>query len=209
MKIVKHLKQTILTGAVVCLPFFALSQNDPLVQAFSKSYQYEKSYDYTNAINSLKTVYNTASYELNLRLGYLSYMAGFHKESMAYYKVAIELNPKAVEPRFGYVYPAAALGLTDELVTQYTAILQIDPQNTLALYRMGYIYFLRKDFPAAKTYLGKLVSLYPFSYDGLILYAKTEQQLGEKAEALNLFNRVLLLSPTDKEANEAVKQLKQ
>jgi tetratricopeptide (TPR) repeat protein len=164
--------------------------------------------DYIGAINSLKPVYDKASYELNLRLGYLSYLAGQNKESMAYYKLAIDLKPKALEPRFGFVYPAAAFGQTDELVAQYNSILQIDPQNTIANYRQGYILYQKKDYAGAYKYFNKVVTLYPFSYEGLVMFAKSSLQLGNKAEAKNLFNQVLLLSANDKDAIAALATLK-
>lgn len=183
-------------------------KNAALETAFSKSYVSSQSGDYTGAINALKVVYDKASYEQNLRLGYLSYLAGQNKESMAYYKLAIELKPKALEPRFGYVYPAAAFGQTDELVAQYNSILQIDPQNTIANYRQGYILYQKKDYAGAYNYFNKVVTLYPFSYEGLVMYAKSSLQLGNKEEAKKLFNQVLLLSASDKDAIAALASLK-
>lgn len=183
-------------------------KNVALETAFSKSYLSSQSGDYTGAINALKPVYDKAFYELNLRLGYLSYLAGQNKESMAYYKIAIELKPKALEPRFGYVYPAAAFGQTDELVAQYNSILQIDPQNTIANYRQGYILYQKKDYANAYKYFNKVVTLYPFSYEGLVMFAKSSLQLGNKTEAKNLFNQVLLLSANDKDAIAALGTLK-
>ena len=183
-------------------------KNVALESAFSKSYVSSQSSDYTGAINALKAVYDKTSYELNLRLGYLSYLAGQNKESMGYYKLAIDLKPKALEPRFGYVYPAAAFGQTDELVAQYNSILQIDPQNTIANYRQGYIHYQKKDYASAYKYFNKVVKLYPFSYEGLVMYAKSSLQLGNKEEAKKLFSQVLLLSASDKEAISALTSLK-
>lgn len=178
------------------------------LSAFSKSYSFALSNDYKSAISALLTIYTKDSYEINLRLGYLHYLAGLNKEAIDYYKIAIQLNPKALEPRLGYVYPAAALGQVNELIEQYNSILETDPLNTTANYRLGYLYYQRKDFTSAHKYLTRVVQLYPFSYDGLILFAKTNQQLGNKAEAKTGFNRVLLLVPDDKDAREALTTIK-
>ena len=183
-------------------------KNEALITAFDKSYNFSQKSDYTSAINVLKLIYDKTSYEINLRLGYLNYLAGLNKESMDYYKLAIELQPKALEPRFGYVYPAAAFGQTNELINQYNSILQIDSQNTIANYRQGYICFQKKDYSSAYSYFKKVVNLYPFSYDGVIMLAKSSLQLGNKAEAKTLFNQVLLLSSTDKDALEALTAMK-
>ena len=181
---------------------------NPKVAAFQKSYDAALKNDYPGAIKALKDVYDKNAYEINLRLGYLYYLSGLHKDAMSYYKLAIDLNPKALEPRFGYVYPAAALGLNDDLIAQYSAMLQIDPQNAIANYRLGYIHYQRKDFATAYKCFQKVVNLFPFSYDGLIMFAKTNYQSGNKTEAKDLFSRVLLVSPGDKDATEALKQLK-
>jgi tetratricopeptide (TPR) repeat protein len=90
-----------------------LAQDNSAAQqeAFSNSYTLEKAGDYTKAIDALKKVYDQSSYEMNLRLGWLNYMGGLFTESQAYYQKAITLMPYAIEPRFGYVYPASALGI--------------------------------------------------------------------------------------------------
>jgi Flp pilus assembly protein TadD len=50
--------------------------------------------------------------------------------------------------------------------------------------------------------------MYPFSYDGLLMYAWTNYQLGKFADAKILFNKVLLLSPADKSAKEGLGLIK-
>ncbi|HXC07045.1 MAG TPA: tetratricopeptide repeat protein [Bacteroidia bacterium] len=184
------------------------AQTDKTAEAFSSSYDKEYSKDYTGAITALKTVYDAKSYEINLRLGWLEYEAGQYKESMISYQTAIDLMPYSVEARLGYTYPAASLGNTDQLVTQYTKILGIDPQNSTANYQMGLIYYNKKDYQNAFNHLEKVVNLYPFSYNGLILYAWTNYRLGKTREAKVLFTKVLWLSPADKSALEGLGLIK-
>jgi tetratricopeptide (TPR) repeat protein len=185
-----------------------VKKNTVLEAAFTKSYASGLKGDYTAAISAIKEVYSNTSYEINLRLGYLSYLGGLHKEAMNYYKIAIDLKPKTLEARFGYVYPAAALGQTNELRDQYQAILQIDAANVTAKYRLGYLNFQSKDYISAYKHSEKSVELYPFSYDGLVLFGKASLQLGKKEEAKSVFNRVLLLSASDKDAREGLNALK-
>lgn len=184
------------------------AQDNAVGEAFTQSYYYEKVGNYSSAIASLKKVYDVSSYELNLRLGWLNYSAGLYKESMNYYQLAINLMPVSIEARLGYVYPAAAFGNMTEVVNQYTKILEIDPQNSTANYRMGYIYYDKKDYAAAYKYFEKVVNLYPFTYDGLIMFAWTNFQLGKTREAQVLFNKVLLLAPGDKSATQGLSLIK-
>lgn len=179
-----------------------------LETVFTNSYAAEKNGKYADGIKALKDVYDEKSYEINMRLGYLHYMAGLFTESTTYYEKAINLMPYAIEARFGYVLPAAALGNWDKVLHQYLEIVKIDPQNTKANYRIGSIYYGRKDYTTAFKYLEKVVNLYPFDYDGLILYAWTNLQLGKTKEARLLFEKVLWLSPRDKSALEGLSYIK-
>jgi tetratricopeptide (TPR) repeat protein len=65
---------------------------------------------------------------------------------------------------------------------------------------MGLIFYGQKNYTKALGYFKKVVDLYPFSYDGLLMYAWTNLNLGKKREAEVLFNKVLLLSPNDESA---------
>jgi tetratricopeptide (TPR) repeat protein len=186
----------------------AFSQNGKLSEAFSQSYQYETKGDYTKAISSIKALYDEKSYEINLRLGWLHYEAGLFTESQAYYQKAIDLMPYSIEPRLGYVYPASALGNWEQVITQYKKILETDPQNSTVNYRLGLIYYGKKDYQAAYRHFEKVVNLYPFGYDALIMFAWTNYFLGKTKEAKVLFNKVLLVSPADSSATEGLGLIK-
>jgi tetratricopeptide (TPR) repeat protein len=175
---------------------------------FEKSYIYEYNGEYSKAIDGLKAIYSEESYEINLRLGWLTYLAGFFTESTAYYQKAIELKPLSIEAKLGYVYPASALGNWEQVKKQYNDILQIDAQNTTANYRLGSIYYGAEDYTTALKYFEKLVNLYPFDYDGLLMFAWTNLKLGKFREAEVLFNKVLMNRPNDESALEGLELIK-
>jgi len=179
-----------------------------LQDAFSKSYQYEYRGNFADAITAIKAVYQEDSYEINVRLGWVTYLAGLFTESSAYYQKAIALKPYSIEAKLGYANPASALGNWDQVIAQYNDILGIDPQNTTANYRMGSIYYGRKDYGKAEKYLEKVVNLYPFDYDSNILFAWTCLKLGKLREASVLFNKVLLIKPADSSALEGLGLIK-
>lgn len=193
---------------VLMIGAHAQSSTKSIQDAFENSYTLQEKANYTGAISAIKAVYDESSYEINLRLGWLSYLGGLFTESTAYYQKAIKLHPYAIEAKFGFVYPAAALGNWDQVMTQYFDILKIDPQNTLANYRMGSIYYGRLDYATAEKYLEKVINLYPFDYDSNILYAWTLFKLGKSREAQVLFNKVLLIKPKDSSALEGLGLIK-
>ena len=208
MEILKQ--RTKLVFMVIFLAAGTLSAQDftKIQKAFEKSYQDEKNSKFSDAANTLLAVYDEKSYEINLRLGWLYYNKGSFDLSYSYYTKALNLMPYSEEAKFGIVLPLAALGKWDDVLDQYKSILKIAPENTIAGYRTGLIYYNRKDYAKAEPFFKKVVDLYPFNYDGLLMYAWTNLQLGKTKEAKILFNKVLMLSPDDDSANEGLRLLK-
>jgi len=203
----KHLVLVII-GIIFASAIHAQSDLKVIESAFESSYSMETKGEYANAVSTLKAVYNETSYEINLRLGWLTYLSGLFTESTAYYQKAIKLKPYSIEAKFGYAFPASAMGNWDQVITQYQEILKIDPQNTLANYRMGSIAYGKNDFTTAEKYLEKVVNLYPFDYDSNILFAWTNYKLGKLRESQVLFHKVLLIKPKDSSAMEGLGLIK-
>lgn len=78
----------------------------------------------------------------------------------------------------------------------------------MTLYRLGMVHYNRKEWLQAIRHFQKVVDLYPFDYDGLLMLAWTNLQLGKTREAKVLFNKVLLYSPGDKSALEGLELLR-
>lgn len=194
----------ILTGSLLVVLSFATFAQTDLVKAFENSYSYEAEGNYARALNVLQAVYQADSYELNLRIGWLYYLSGSISESVAYYSRAIALKPYGIEARLGIAFPLSADGRWDEVLVQYNKILEIDPQNSLTNYRIGLIYYNRKQYERAEAYLEKVVNLYPFDYDSMLLFAWIKFQLGKTREARVLFNKVLMHTPGDPSATEGL-----
>jgi len=203
------MKKVILLTLFSCMVIFASAQDyTKLTAAFSESYSKEKTGKYGDAVSALKAYYDPASYEINLRLGWLTYLQGQFTESLGYYNKAIELMPYAIEPRLGVVLPASSMGNWDVVITHYNKILSIDPNNTVTLYRLGLISYDRKDYKQAYQHFEKVVNLYPFDYQSMLMLAWTDYRLGKTREARVLFNKVLLYSPGDTSALEGLGLIK-
>ena len=90
----------------------------------------------------------------------------------------------------------------------YVEILKIDPQNTIANYWLGVIYYNRKDYVNATKLFEKSVNLYPLDYDSVIMLAWAKLNTGKSADAKVLFNQALILRPDDKSALDGLKLIK-
>lgn len=179
-----------------------------LQDAFIASYTYENNKNYSKAIEALKQVYDGQSYEINVRLGWLYYHAANYPESIKYYTKAIQLKPYSVEARFGYALPASALGNWNDVLKKYFEILEIDKNNYTANYRIGLIYYNRKDYAAAYRYFEKLANMFPYEYEVTHMFAWTNYRLGKLREARVLFQKTLLIKPGDSSATEGLKLIK-
>ena len=183
------------------------AQTTTEADAFSNSYAHESNKEYAAAIADINAVYSEGSYAQNLRLGWLYYMQGEYLKSQNHYKKAKTLSPTSVEARIGYVYPTAAMENWDDVIKTYLSILEIDPRNTTANYRLGYIYYVRKDFSQASKYTAAVLALYPFDYDANVLLGRVMIAQGKIVEAKGYLQTALLYSPSSKEVQELLKNL--
>ncbi len=183
----------------------AQNSTQDIIDAFAKSYQAENSGNYSQAINSLKIVYNENSYEINLRLGWLSYSLGNFSQSVSYYNKAVSLMPYSIEAKMGLIYPLYATGKTSQVVNLYKEILVISPNYYSALYNLGNIYYAQAKYAEALKLFKKLADLFPFDYDTLLMYAWTNYQLKKYREAGILFNKVLMIQSDDESALQGLK----
>jgi tetratricopeptide (TPR) repeat protein len=186
----------------------AYAQDDKAIRAFAESYKAEYAGNIKQAIAEIQKAYNESSYEMNMRLGWLHYSLGLFAESVNYYQKAMNNKTASIEAKLGYALPAGALGNWDKVVSEYNNILKIDPQNTTANYRLGLFSYNKKDYANAYKYFEKVVNLHPMDYNSLLMFAWTNLQMGKGMEAKILFNKVLLISPSDKSALEGLTLVK-
>jgi len=189
------MKKLILNFIFLATATLGMSQTN-INEAFSKSYSYENDKDYSKAISVITAVYDANSYTMNLRLGWLNYLAGEYVKSQGFYKKTIVLEPKSVEARLGYVYPTSVMENWDDVVKTYNEILTIDPHNSTVNYRMASIYNYRKEYAKAASYAEKVVNLYPFDYDANYLLGYIYISLGKIKEAKVCLRRALDYNPS-------------
>jgi len=177
---------------------------EAVASAFQSSIDSEAEGNFAEAIKAMKKVYNQDHYEVNLRLGWLNYLAGSFTESTSYYERACSLMPLSVEARLGYVLPASALGNWSLVETKYREVLSIDSKNSLVNYRMGLLHYGREDYPGAERYFQQVVNHYPFDLDGLLMLGWTNFKQGKTREAKILFTKVLWVDANNASAVEGL-----
>lgn len=204
----ENLKLVLVLAVLFGINTMTSSQTTSNQSAFYKSYEYEKSSNYTAAIKEMNSIYKSDVYFVNIRLGWLHYLNKNYAESIKFYDRAISLKPYAIEARFGCIKPLSAIESWEKVKNHYLQILKIDPQNTVANYWLGVVYYNRKDYANAMKLFEKVVNLYPLDYDSVIMLAWSKLNLGKQADAKILFNHALVLRPSDSSALTGLKQLK-
>ena len=200
----KSIKLIICTLLLFISVNYNAQETKVMQDAFAKSFIAEDQGDYKTALQVIQTIYSDKSYLINLRIGWLSYLNKDYTNSVTYYKKAIALMPTATEPLWGLCNPLVAQEKWVELENNYKLIIRFDPKNSLVNYRVGMIYFYRKNYIEALKYFDVTLTLFPLDYDAITMSAWTNYYLGKKEEAKVLFNRVLLMYQQDASAIEGL-----
>jgi len=204
----EFLKKVLLIVLLTSTYLLPAQSTEEIQKAFKESYAFEAQGKYSDAVKAVKKVYKADSYPVNLRLGWLTYLAGRFTESVSYYSKSIKLKPLSIEARLGMTYPASAMGNWDNVITQYKEILKIDANHYTANFKLGQIYYSRKDYSSAEKYFNVVLNFYPFTYDPVINAAWNYLKMGKMREAKVLFDYALMLSPGDTSALAGLEQIK-
>jgi tetratricopeptide (TPR) repeat protein len=198
-------KYAVIGIALVVILFGLLSTDvlsqkpDTKVEAFHKSLQHENTKEYQKAIQVLMPVVKEQKddYLLNLRLGWLHYLAGNFTESKQYYGKAVAANSKSVEALLGRTLPLASLNEWSAVEEDYRTILKIDPMEYTANLRFGQILLNMGAYAEAKPYLERALALYPSYYEPNLSLGWTCYYLGDRKRAGMLLTTALMLRPGD------------
>ncbi len=196
-------------SVIIIFVLLGLNANaQSLQKAFIKSYKYESEAKYDDAAKEILKHYDKSSYVINLRLGWLMYMAEQYDKSTQYYQLSIKQKPLSIEALLGKTYPESVLGNWDNVISLYKEVLQIAPNNYTANLKLAQIYLNTKKYSDADKYVKLILSQYPFNFDVLIVAAWNNYYLGKLREAKILFNNALLLYPNNESATEGLSKIK-
>ena len=174
----------------------ALSELD-IRDAYHKSYRYERSQNYTDAIKALSPVIIAfpQAYTVNLRLGWLNYLIGSYATARTHYLTAIKTAPDSLEAKLGHTLPLLAQERYDEAEIAAKQVLRIDPSNYLANLRLAFAFRMLKKFEAAEDLLNRMLVLYPTDVSLLTEYALVKLAKNQNPDAKRIFNDILTLDP--------------
>ncbi len=186
---------------------FAYSSED-IYRCFKESYRYEKMGAYNDAIKALLPVYKTNPrfYLVNLRLGWLYYLSGKYRNSIKYYKKAIEINSYSFEAKLGLSLPLLAQKDWIAVERLMRQILTKDPYNYYANLRLAISLRFQNKANQAEKVARQMLRRYPTSVDFLVELGRDLLWQGKKDQAKKIFQKVLLLDPENVIARQVLKK---
>jgi len=167
---------------------------DAVLDAFAKSYKYEKAQNYNDAIKAL-VVLKDHDYLVNLRLGWLYYSSGNYANSKQRYQMAITAAPKAIEPRLGYMLPLLAQARYAEVEAAAIQVLRMDSANYYASLRLAIALRMQGKLTQAAEINNSMLRLYPTDVAFLTQLALVHVAQRNSAAAGSVFRRILTLDP--------------
>jgi len=201
------LKSVIIFFLIYIFSAVALDYED-IKRSYYRSYQYERTGDYENAIKALSFVYNEYpdSYTVNLRLGWLYYLAKKYANSIFHYEKAIKAAPYSIEARLGYTLPLLAQAKFGDVEKVCYQILNTDYYNYYGNLRLSYVLRAQKKYKMAEEVATKMLTIYPTDVNFLMELALSRFYQGNKKEAYRLFKDILILDPENTTAKEFLKK---
>ncbi len=177
--------------------------NEQIRAAYYKSYTYEKSGNYSDAIKALQLIYQAypRAYGINNRLGYLYGLKQKFKNAEHHYKQAITALPGALGPKSGLMYTYLLAGRYQEASELGYQILKTDYYNYYGNLRLAHALRKLDNTEMAEAILIKMLTLYPSDVLYLTELGLLTLDLGERERTATIMNEVLILDPENITAN--------
>ncbi len=178
---------------------------------YYKSYNYEKSSNYPDAIKSLQLIYQAYPkvYGINNRLGYLYRLNRQFKNSEYHYKQAIQALPDALSPRLGLMLTYLQMEAFDEANRLGFQIINIDFYNYYGNLRLAYGLRLIGNNEMAEKILLKMLARYPSDALYLTELGLLTLSNGEVERAYAIMKDVQILDPENVTAKSVLLSLSQ
>lgn len=195
---------------LILLTISAVAQTttDPIMQAYHKSFDYEKTQNYDDAISVLLPILKDYpnGFTVNLRLGWLYYLNGNFANSLRHYEKAITVSPYALDAKVGHLLPLMAQQKFEEVENEAFQILNTDYYNYYANLRLLYALRMQEKWDVAEKVVIKMLTVYPIDTAFLNELALIKQGQGDESGAQAIFYQVIILDPYNAIATRALKK---
>jgi tetratricopeptide (TPR) repeat protein len=203
MRSANSLNNLFLLLLLLVTPFFATvtpaQADNSISDSYHESFTQEKIQDYNAAIQALMPVYELYSrqYTVNLRLGWLHYLAGRYRKSLEYYRSAASAVPGAIDPKLGEAVVGLAQQNYSDVKLICYSIIKIDFYNYLANRYLAKALVGEESFVQAAAVTQKMLALYPSDISFIEQLAIIRMHQGDTATARLLYKDLWILDPNN------------
>ena len=177
---------------------YANNESDSVKTQYTKSYNYELSSHYKEALKVLTPLYEKypKSYTLNLRFGWLFYLNKNYADAIKHYKRASLVNTYALDPRLGLTRVYLQTGSYTKAQTVASELLKIDYYNYYANVYMTQSLNAQKKYEVSIQIIKKMLALYPTDITYLELLAVVYKNI-DSPHLEKLYEDILVLDPNN------------
>lgn len=184
---------------ITVLTMFTLLIADTKVdELVEKSYSYEASGDYQQALTNMFAVTHLAPSDAyyNLRTGWLYYNLYNYIDALKYYLISYNLdnNFEALE---GIVLCNYMLGNWTDTISYGELVLNKNPKDFLTLSKIGYSYYVEQNWTKAAEYYGRACDIYNYNITCLGYYLSALVENNQLREAKIVFQKLKKLNPNN------------
>ncbi|NUM33636.1 MAG: tetratricopeptide repeat protein [Candidatus Brocadiae bacterium] len=166
-------------------------------QAYQASLTLEKNCEYPKALETLQSIYEKyqEDYDLNFRLGYLSYLNARYESAYQYWQKAVQLHPGSIESQNWILLTLIMMQRWTQAEEYAKNIIKQYPTNYYANIRLAYVYYLQEKWDNALARYQIIYTFYPSDLDIRLGLASTYLALGKKDKAKYFYLEILKVSP--------------
>lgn len=176
---------------------------------WGQTYQLEAKGDYAQAARLTRHFTEspqTAQFAW-LRIGWLDYNAGHYAKSLHAYRHALALNPHSLDALLGQTLPLLAENRYAEAAKQAQKALTQSPGNYTAAKRLAYCDWKLGRWHRLERVARSLAQQFPGETTGWLYLARAMAKQGRTQAAAANYRRVLIRTPSNLEAQHALKAL--
>ncbi len=176
----------------------ALRINDKLAQGyFLKGFIFKEIGDTTLSISSFQTAaeVNPDHFESYIELAHLYAFKG-DPIAKEYFNTALNIRPRSAEAMYGKgMFMQAGLKF-DSALAVYRKLIEIDPDNFLGFYNLGYVKLTEElDFDSALYFFDKALAIQPTWVEAVYNRGLCFEEMGDRVKAEKAYRRALSIDP--------------
>jgi tetratricopeptide (TPR) repeat protein len=184
----------LLNGATDPMPKSAAKQAVPdLAVSWKASVDAETAKDYDEALHQLRLYLTSGGdkFMATLRAGWLMYSKGDYTSAALNYANASRMEPAAITPVLGSLYTAIAVGDRVKVIQAAENVLRLEPTNYKAEVAIAEVYYSAGDYRRSRSAYRRVLAIYPDDQYAMNGAAWSALLIGEKAEAVDGFKKLL------------------